>query len=229
VVRAAVLDDPDPPRGNLLVHAVIELDDGVRDVFLESVTRQRVLAPLSRNHDREVSIPQPAEQPAQLRPQDRLVLQAAEQRFDRVEDDALRADRTDGMIEAYEQALEVVLPCFLDFAAVDVDVIHGQAPLLDEPGEVVAERGDVLREFPRVLLEAHQYARLPELQRPVHEERDAEKRFPRSRPAAHEGGTTGWQTATRDFVQARNAGKGLPQGWSLHGCVSHGINRAQEG
>ena len=153
VVGAAVLDDADPARRNLIVDAVIELDHRVGDVFLEAVARERALAAFAGNHDREVAIAQPAEQPAQLRAEDRLVLQAGEQRLDGVQDDALGAHRRDGVIEADEEALEVVLTGLLDLAAVDVDVVDDQPLPLDQgrPGRSRARRrpGRAPRRSPR--------------------------------------------------------------------------------
>ena len=69
---------------------------------------------------------EPAEQPAQFGAQDRVVGQAGKQRFDRVEHDPLGADRVDGVAEANEQPLEVILAGFLDLAALDADVIDGE-------------------------------------------------------------------------------------------------------
>ena len=57
----------------------------------------------------------------------RLVREAAEQRLDRVEHDALGADRVDRVAEADEQAFEVVLARLLDLAALDVHVVDQRA------------------------------------------------------------------------------------------------------
>ena len=40
VGRAAVLDDPQPPRGDLLVDPMVEQDHAVGDVFLQAVAGQ---------------------------------------------------------------------------------------------------------------------------------------------------------------------------------------------
>ena len=48
VGRAAVLDDPQPPRGDLLGDAVVEEDDAVGDVLLQAVARQRARRPARR-------------------------------------------------------------------------------------------------------------------------------------------------------------------------------------
>ena len=59
----------------------------------------------------------------------------------------------DGELEAEEQPLEVVLAGLLDLAALDHDMSIDDLALLDQPVEVEAERGDVLGEVLRALLE----------------------------------------------------------------------------
>ena len=56
----------------------------------------------------------------------RVVRQAAEQRLDRVEHDALGADRVDRVAEADEQPLEVVVAGLLDLAALDAHVVDDE-------------------------------------------------------------------------------------------------------
>ena len=55
-----------------------------------------------------------------------VVRQAGKERLDRVEHDALGADRSDRVVEPDEEPFEVVLARFLDLAAFDVDVVDGQ-------------------------------------------------------------------------------------------------------
>ena len=110
----------------------------------QALTRQLTLAALAGDDGGDAFVLQPLEQAAQLRAQDRLIAEAAEQRLDRVEHDALGADRIDGVTQADEQAFEVVLARLLDLAAFDVDVVHFELAVVDEVTEVVAERGDVL-------------------------------------------------------------------------------------
>ena len=48
VGRAAVLDDPQPPRRDLLVDAVVEHDHAVRDVLLEPLPGELPRRPARR-------------------------------------------------------------------------------------------------------------------------------------------------------------------------------------
>ena len=104
VRRAAIFDDAQPARGDLLDDAVIEQDDAVGDELLEALTREMMLAALTGDDRRDAAVLQPSEQPPQFRAQNRLVRQAREDRLDRVEHEALRADRANGFVEADEEA-----------------------------------------------------------------------------------------------------------------------------
>ena len=95
VRRAAVLHDAQPARGDLVVDPVVEQDHAVGDVLLEALARELALAALAGDDGGDAAVLEPAEQPAQLGAQDRRVREAGEQRLDRVEHDALRADRVD--------------------------------------------------------------------------------------------------------------------------------------
>jgi hypothetical protein len=139
VRAAAVLDDPQPPRRNLLAHAVIEQDHAVGDVFLEPLARELAFAALAGDDGRHALVLEPAEQAPQLRAQQRLVGEAAEERLERVEHHALGADRVDREAQAQEQAFEVVLAGFLDLGALDVHVVDRDLVLGDHLVEVEAE------------------------------------------------------------------------------------------
>ena len=93
----AVLDDAQPPRRDLLGDAVVEQDHAVGDVLLQALAGQRPVAALAGDDGGDALVLEPAEQPAQLGAQDRLVGQAAEQRLDGVEHDPLGADGVDGV------------------------------------------------------------------------------------------------------------------------------------
>ena len=128
VVRAAILHDAQPARRHLIVDAVIEQNHGIRHVLLEPLSRQQALAALARNHGGDALILQPAKQPSQLRPQDRVVLEAGKQRLDRVEDDAFGADRSNRVVEPNEETFEVVFARFFDLGTLHADVIDGKFP-----------------------------------------------------------------------------------------------------
>ena len=124
---AAVLDDAQPAGRELLGDAVVEQDDAVGDVLLQALAGERALAALAGDDRRDALVLEPAEQAAQLRAEDRGVGQAAEERLERVEHDALGADGVDGVAEADEQPFEVVLAGLLDLAPLDVDVVDRAA------------------------------------------------------------------------------------------------------
>ena len=81
VLAAAVLDDPQAARGDLVLDPVIQADDAVADEFLQAVPGQLVrLGLLAGDDGGDALVLQPAEEPPQLGPQDPLVGQAAENR-----------------------------------------------------------------------------------------------------------------------------------------------------
>ena len=89
---AAVLDDAQPAGRELLGDAVVEHDDAVGDVLLQALAGERAVAALAGDDGGDALVLEPAEQPPQLRAQDGGVGQAAEERLDGVEHDALGAD-----------------------------------------------------------------------------------------------------------------------------------------
>ena len=211
VVGAAVLDHAQAPRRDLIVDAVIEQDHGVRDVLLQALLGQQTLAALARDQGRDALVLQPPEQPPQLRPENRVVLETREERLDGVEDDALRTDRSNRVIEPDEQAFEIVLAGFLDLAALHADVVDGELLRLDQLRKVEPERRDVAGNLLGVLLERHEHAGFVEVHGAVHQEREAEQRLAGSRPAADEGRPAFRQAAARDLVEAADAGEGFRQ------------------
>ena len=139
---------------------MVQEDDAVGDVFLEALARERVDAALAGDDRGDAALLQPGEQPPQLGAQHAGVAQSGEQRFDRVEHDAARADRAQRVIEADEEAFEVVFPGLFDLRALDPDVFDRQPLALDEIGDVVAERRDVLDDVLFGLFERHEDAAL---------------------------------------------------------------------
>ena len=198
---AAVLDDAQPAGRELLGDAVVEQDDAVGDVLLEPVAGERAVAALAGDDRRDPLVLEPAEQPAQLRAQDGVVGQAAEERLDGVEHDALGPERVDGVAQADEEAFEVVLAGLLDLAALDVDVVHQQLVLLGQLVQVEAEGADVLGQLLGGLLEGHEDAGLAELGRAADEELHREQRLAAAGAAADERGAAARQPAAGDLVE----------------------------
>src|SRR5262249_15428838 len=142
--RATALDDAQASRGNLVDDAMVEQDDAVRDVLFEVVARQGALAALARDDRGDPLLLEPAEQAPQLRAHHRHVEEVAEEHLDRVEDDALGADRVDGMPQADEESVQVVLARLLDLAPLDADVIDDELLLAHQLVQAEAEGADVL-------------------------------------------------------------------------------------
>ena len=131
------------------MNAVVEQDHCIRHVFLEPLPGQQALAALACDHRGHASVFQPPEQPPQFGPDDALIRQAGEQRFDRVEDDALRPDRLNRVVEPDEQAFEIVVAGFLDLAAFHADIVDGQFLRRDQLRKVKAQRARRLGRSPR--------------------------------------------------------------------------------
>ena len=157
------------------MHAMVERDHRVGDVFLETLAREHLLAALGRDDRGDAAVAHPAEQAPQLGAQDAGVLETAKQGLDGVEHDALGADLPDRVVEPHEQSFEIVFAGFLDLAAIHVDVVDDQLLLRDQRVEVITERPHVLRELIGVLLERHEHAGLGELLGAVHEKADSEQ------------------------------------------------------
>ena len=175
VVGAAVLDDPQPARRHLLAHPVVEHDDAVGHVLLEALAGELPVALLAGDDRGDAPVLEPAEQPPQLRAQDRLVGEAAEQGLDGVEHDPLGLDAVDRVAEPHEQPLEVVVAGLLDLAALDDDVREPDLLLGRQLVEVEAERADVLGQLPRRLLEREEHPGLAELRRAADQELHGEQ------------------------------------------------------
>src|SRR5262249_50942804 len=163
-------------------------------------------APRAGDDRRHAPSLQPAEQAAQPGAEDRLVRQAREERLDRVEHDALGADRVDGEPEPDEEPLEIVIARLLDLAALDLHVVEHDLLFLDQPRQIEAERRHVLRAPVAALLEAHERAGLAELHRAVDEEANGEERLAAAGSAADEGGPPGRQAARGDLIEAVDTG-----------------------
>src|ERR1022692_1670028 len=141
--RPAVLDHPETARGNLIVYAMVENDHAVRHVLLDPVACEAAVAPLA-GHDRgDGPVLEPAEQAAELRSHDCLLLERAEQQLDGVEHDTLRPDTLDGVAEEKEQRLEVELPRLDQLSGGHSEGMDDQQLVPLEPVEVEAPRGDV--------------------------------------------------------------------------------------
>ena len=188
---------------------MVEKDDAVGHVLLQPVARQ-LFAPALRRDDRgHTFVLEPAKEPAQLAAQDALVGQAGEERLQRVQHHPLGPDGINRVVEPDKQPFQVILSAFLDFAALDMDVIKHNFLAPDQPRQIKTERRDVGLQLGFRLLEGHQDARFAELHRAAHKEFHGQQRLAAARAAAHQRGPPARQPAAGDFVETLNA-RGAP-------------------
>ena len=202
VAGAPVFDDPQPSGGNLLVDAMIQDDDAIRDIFFQTVPRERPIAAFPGDDCGHPFLLEPAEQPPQFGPQDGRIRKAGEEGLDRIQQDPLGPDRVDGVSQANEEPVQVVFAGLFDLAPLDANVIQGELLLTHQVVEVETQRADVFGEFFGRLLESHQHARLVELGRPADQELDAQHRLAAAGAAANQGGPPARKSATREFVES---------------------------
>ena len=210
VHAAAILDDAQPPRGDLLAHAVIEEDHAVADVFLDPVASERVFALFARDDGGDALFLQPAEQAAQFGPEDALVVRSPPNSASIVSRTTRLAPMVDGGRQADEEAFEVILAGFLDLAALDVDVVDDSFFCCGPVPPDRTQRGDVFGQFLGGLLKGHEDARLVELDAPRTRNSMARGSF-RSRRRRRSAWAGRRQPAAGDLVETADAGGRLRQ------------------
>ena len=89
----AVLHHAKKPRGDLILHAIVEQNDAIIYILLKSVARQLTLAAFARDDRGNGFFLEPCKQTAELAAQDARIATAPEQVFDGVQDDSFCADR----------------------------------------------------------------------------------------------------------------------------------------
>lgn len=203
--RASVLDDAQPPGGNLLRDPVVEDDHAIGDIFLQPVLRQRADAPLGGDDRRDLLLLEPPEQTAKFGAQDGGVLETGEDRLHGVRYDPLGVERVNGGPEADEQPFQVVLAGLLDLVALDAYVTDLEFLLLGKGVQVEPEGTDVLNQFLGGFLEGQEDARLGILSRPPDKELHRQEGFAAAGTAADERGPASGQSAAGHFVQTLDA------------------------
>src|SRR4030095_10770309 len=201
VEAAAVLDDAQPACRELFGDAVVQHNDTVRDVLLQTVAGKHAVAALAGNDRRDLFVLEPAEQAPQLRAEHRSVVQAAKEGLDRVQHNTLGTDRINGVAQADEEPFEIVLAGLLDLAGLDIDVIDQEFVLADQLLQVDAEGADVPGQVTGRLLKGHEDTVLTELGHAANEELRREQSLSATRAAAHERGAAARQAAAGDFLQ----------------------------
>src|SRR5436190_7111986 len=208
---------------------MIQQDDAVADVLLETVARETGVAAFSGDDRGHPFGAQPVEQAAQLGAERARVCQAGEQRLDGVQDDALCADGVDRVSQANEQAVEVVRARLLYLARLHAHVFDPQLLALGELARIETERREVEREIVDALLERHEDAGFLVALRAVDEELHRENRLPAPRTATDQGWPALRQAATRDLVESLNPGRCLEHrgtgGRAPRSSCTHGRRR----
>nr|QMS47978.1 hypothetical protein WG33_0177 [uncultured bacterium] len=165
------------------------------------MTRERSVTPLRRDDGRHAALLEPAKEPTQLGTHNERVGKRGKKRIKGVDENALGANGVDCRAEPQEQAFEIVFSGFLDFAALEMDIVDDEFLLPRQRIEVHAERGDVTRQFMRHFLEGDQDARLAELDCAAQQKLDAEESLAAARGAANQGRPSLRQAAEGNLVK----------------------------
>ena len=121
------------------MHALVENDDAVRHVLLDSVAREPVLTPFP-GHDRgDRPLLEPVEQPTQLRAHDRLGRNAPNSTSIVSRTTRLGPDSLDRVGEKDEQRLEIKLPRLGELRGIHSEGICDEQLVPLEPVEVEAQ------------------------------------------------------------------------------------------
>src|ERR1700722_976844 len=185
---------------------MIERDHAIGHVFFDALARQRPIAALAGDEGCDALYLQPAKQPPQFGPQDRLIVEPGEKRFNRVESDALGADRRNRVLQPNEQALEIIFAGFLDLAAFDGNIVHREQLPLDEIIEVEPQGSDVAFELLLVLLEAHEDAGFVVVARPAGDEFHGQLGLAAAGAAADQRSSAARKPAAGDLIEPGDAG-----------------------
>ena len=105
------------------------------------------------------------------------------------------------MVEADKKTFEIILAGLLDFAFLDVDVVHEKFFLAAEAIQVEADGGDVLSQFLAGFLKSKEDARFVVIGGATDQEFEGEKRFAAPGCAGDEGGAIFRQPAVCDLVE----------------------------
>src|ERR687885_2635194 len=97
---------------------------------------QLALAPLPCDDGGHAFVFEPAKEPRQLGPQNSGVGEPSEERLNGIQQHTLGANCINSVAKPYKQPLKVVLPCFLDLAAVKLYVVKAEFLLGYECREV---------------------------------------------------------------------------------------------
>ena len=192
------------------VDAVVEHDHAVRDVLLDAVAGEGPVAALAGDDRGDPALLEPAEQPTQLGAQDGAFGKAPNRHLERVDHDALGADRVDGRAEPEEQPIEVPVAGLLHLDAVDVDVVDRRAARRPRAAARSNPSDATLRdEVVGRLLEGDEHAGLVELGDAADQELHRRAASCRIRPGRTPGSRGRGAAAAGDLVEATDARRRL--------------------
>lgn len=198
---AAVLDDTQAPGRDLVHDPVVEGDDAVRDILFKAVLGDRQVPAFARDNSSHTPVLEPVEEPAQLRPEDRLVGKAGEKGFKGVNGHPFCTDLIDHRAEPDEQAFEVVLAGLLDLGAFNDNVIEDQSLPADKVVKIEPHRPEIFLKIVNILLERDKNAGFFVIGNPPDDELHCKERFPASRATADKRGAAFREPATGNIVK----------------------------
>ena len=105
---------------------MVEQNHAVGDVLLNPLTSHLAVAAFGGNHGGDSFGLQPAEQATEFRAENVGIGKPGKERLDRIQNYALGAHRVHRAFQADEEPFQIVLAGFVDFTALDANIIHKQ-------------------------------------------------------------------------------------------------------
>jgi len=206
---AAVLEDTKPPGGNIAFQAMIEHDDAIGDILFQPLACQRGFAPLSGDDGGYAFLLEPAEQAPYFGAYDKRTAQGGEERLDRIQHHAPRADGINREPQTNEKAFQVILARLLDLRSIDMNVIDRQGLLGHQSVQIMAKGGRVRSQLFRAFFEGHIDALLLELLDAMNQELHGQERLAATGAPAYQCRPSPGQAPASNLVKPRDAGGAL--------------------
>ena len=113
------------------------------------------------------------------------------------------------MSKPYEQTFQVIFTRLLDLAWLNMNVIDEKLFLVDKALEIPAQRYDIIHQFLSALLKGNKHPWFFILLRSAHQKLHGKQGLTTTGAAAHQGGTSFWQSSVCNFI------KSLYPGWTF--------------
>lgn len=195
------IHDAEPPRGELIVDAMIQHDDAVGDVFLDTPARELPFAALGGDDGGQAAIFQPLEEAHQFGAKDRLVGYRGKERFDGIQHNAFCLDRINGESDTNKQSLKIEVARFRNLIGALMWTWSMPSFLFDELVDVESQGADILGEFIGSFFEGNENAGFVEFADSPDEKFHGKKRFAAAGPAAYQRGSAFREAAAGDLVK----------------------------